>query len=224
MDDLEEDDLERLRESRRKTETAKRKMFKSDIFVHDSDDEENEERDRAFFAVEEERRRKAGASIVKALLSTNVDVGKGAKRKAAEVGEHGKRKRIRAVKAGNLDNDSDASQSSSTRESSVVADAPKFGSEEDDGNSTETPVSPQHQLGSESENLFGKALGDSASSSGLESDRKGQEEGDISLRYSAETGNKATVSQDDDEEDDLQLPKHARRKVRAGFIIESDSD
>ncbi|KAK5017499.1 Topoisomerase 1-associated factor 1 [Cryomyces antarcticus] len=202
--ELDDEEIERRAEARRKAEFEKRKKIKSDVLVRDSDDEDDEERDREFFAKEEERRKAAADGIKRALMT---DRGGARKRKsAAKRDRSGKRR-----KTDNSDEEEDNEEddvlrvrSPSTIESDRRIQIDSDGEEE----ATDTPLSSQPLLGAEK-------TGHDESFTGMP------------IEISAtRAGAKDTIMAvgDDEDEDDIVVSKPVRRNVRAGFIDDSDSE
>ncbi len=222
-------------EARRRAETEKRRKIKSDLYVRDSDDEDDEERDREFFQMEEERRLGTARNIAVAL----------GKRKALDEGSKSKKKKRRKTTSdsegvgseddesmgehskgfGSLAQDVHAHSPVDSRSSSPILDEPIHiedddstassagddGDEEVGNTKTETPPSSHksHQLGDR--RLV---------------QRNGKTERDSSLKTSSRTdaiiANEGSGSAGDEEA--VPVRRQARRGVRAGFVIESDSE
>ncbi|OGM40650.1 topoisomerase 1-associated factor 1 [Aspergillus bombycis] len=70
---IDEDTLEARRKARQENTRARLAKIKSELFVHASDDESDEEADKEFFDLEEKRRKEQAARVRKALLTGVVD-------------------------------------------------------------------------------------------------------------------------------------------------------
>lgn len=208
IDDEENDrKAEERRAKRREAELEKRRKIKSDLFVHDSDEEEDEDRDKEFFEKEEAVRKKTADAVAKVLLEVRKSA---ATRKKSKKRKQGKETGLRRKKRKTIDGDeSEENQSDeellgletgSSRPSSVEAEDPMRidSSDEDAGAQTDTPVSSQQPIPDP------------------------DEENTPVIDSLNKTGTTAVELGDEDE--DLPVTKPIRRAVRAGFIIDSDSD
>jgi replication fork protection complex subunit Tof1/Swi1 len=218
-----EEELNARAEARRRKELEKNRKIKSDLFVHDSDEDEDEERDRLFFQREEELRQKSKISIMKELLGVGKlkdDVKKGESKKrqsvAISVGMDedsdeddllttGSRKRQSSAVSVDSDED-DLDTPAATDHSSSLRKGDVVGS---DGDSTDTPLSSPHNsfLQSKRRKLSGAAKPVSPTRSTTEKD----------------IGEMMMIDGPDEEEDEIPIAP-ARRRVRAGFIIDSSDE
>ncbi|KAK8058717.1 hypothetical protein PG994_009165 [Apiospora phragmitis] len=213
---LDDEELEEKARKRREREKEKARRFKSDVYVHASDDETDEERDREFFANEELLRQKQKALVIstinKAPLSSPPPKATSVKRKAQVL----------------LDNDSENDDLPMTQDSAtssrgrrVVADDDD--DEDEDGASTsgteDTPLSsgggsPAHRA-KKRRLRMAKEPGPA---------RPEPEDLAASLGLAVDT---EMADADDDEEEEDVVPKQApRRRARgkAGFIIDSSDE
>ncbi|EON65369.1 hypothetical protein W97_04607 [Coniosporium apollinis CBS 100218] len=210
-----EAEKERRAEARRKADEEKRRKIKSELMVHESDDETDEERDKEFFAKEEERRRNAGRSILKALSSgkTGEEVLGKRKRKARREVEKGsrKKKQHKSLFSDPEDSDETGGRSASAAPSAASSPEPATRIESDsdeDAEMTDTPVSSQQPAPTRA--------GRRDSPAGLSREP-----------LAAKSANVDVVVPDADSEDSEDVPIQkpvVRRNVRAGFVIDSDSE
>ncbi|KAJ9668108.1 Topoisomerase 1-associated factor 1 [Coniosporium apollinis] len=210
-----EAEKERRAEARRKADEEKRRKIKSDLMVHESDDETDEERDRGFFAKEEERRKNAGRSILKALTSGKrgekvLGKRKGRAGREAEKGGR-KKKQHKSLFSDPEESDEGSGRSASAALSVASSPGPAMRLESDsdeDADMTDTPLSSQQPAPTR--------VGQRGSPAGLSRDP-----------LAAKSANVDVVVQDADSEDEEDVPIHkpvVRRNVRAGFVIDSDSE
>ncbi|KAI9699521.1 MAG: Topoisomerase 1-associated factor 1 [Bogoriella megaspora] len=216
MDDEERDrKAEERRAKRKEAELEKRRKIKSNLFVHDSDEEDDEERDREFFAREEAVRKKTADAVARALMEVRRGAAeeneKGSKKRKArgDKREAHKKKRVDSEK-GDESNSEDGfggSDTASSRSSSVdPGDPMQIDSSDGDGTETDTPNSSQQPIPFE--------------------DEDSGEGGPVAKRTDeAETALEAAAGPADDEDEDaMPIKRVVRRTVRAGFVIDSDSD
>jgi len=247
---LDESVVEARREARRKLEREKRGKVKSALFVRDSDDESDEERDRVFFREEDERRRRVGGSLMRAVREAREEeermVKRGRKGAATGRGRGGKRKVDVAADHYDGDEEEDAEpqtvrkkrRGTSDRETSVDGADESGGPPSTDGGDsndngsrdseadtdTDTPLSSQSR--GEPVELRAGELG--IGGRGKDVRHVEDEDGDADAKASA-----GGVSDSDKENAGVVAGAAAvaaasaavkRRGVRAGFIIDSDSD
>ena len=209
--ELDDEEREAKAEARRRKEIEKQAKTKSTMFVHDSDDEEwDADKDAAFFAREQQLREDTLKQFKKSLVLGTVEpaVSKkelSKKRKAEEATKKSKRRKSPPKrKAGPFDDsdeDEDAggavsvsSRAPSETIENVLSDA------ESKDEATDTPLSSQH-AGSKD---------DTPRTSAATTTSKTQD---------------TTMADDDDDDDDAPVVRRpAARNMRAGFVIDSDSE
>ncbi|KAK3062245.1 hypothetical protein LTS18_004532 [Coniosporium uncinatum] len=209
LDDAEKD---RRADARRKADLEKRKKIKSDLFVHDSDDESDDERDKEFFAQEEERRKNAASGILRAMTAAKFNEGK--EEKPSE-----KRKAASAPK--------------SKKKRKTVESEPE--DEEDTALSSDREIRNAPHTGSRSSSVAQKRTFELSS----DDESEGAEQTDTPLSsqqrdtaaVSPPPASKPAITEpvlDADMEgiDDEPVRKAppVRRNMRAGFLLDSDSD
>ncbi|KAF2687425.1 topoisomerase 1-associated factor 1 [Lentithecium fluviatile CBS 122367] len=203
--ELDDEEKELRAQAKRKKQLEKKREL-SKFFVHDSDDDDwDEEEDAAFFAQEEAIRAQTMAAFKKTLALVSTELASAKKRKAEDptVESSKRRKTPPRRKAGPFDTDEsddgadaghDESTSSSRAQSTEARDILGVDSEDE---ATDTPLSSQHAPPVE------------------ESTPIITRERDVVM-----------VDPDDDEdEDDLPVVRRpTARRMKAGFVIDSDSE
>jgi replication fork protection complex subunit Tof1/Swi1 len=208
--ELDDEERELRAEARRKKELEKQRKVKSTMFVHDSDDEDwDEERDKEFFEREKALRESTVAQFKKSLALGSTELASTKKRKGDEEPTESKKKKRKSppkkpARPFDMDDSGDEDEAVvvSSRESSpAIDDKVDTDSEKE---TTDTPLSSQHA----------GATHDSDSD-------------DEPMRSSATAKIQEVVMADaEDEEDDVApiTRRPAARSVRAGFVIDSDSE
>jgi replication fork protection complex subunit Tof1/Swi1 len=195
---LDDETLEARREARLSNALARQAKIKSDLFIHASDEESDAEADEEFFRLEEERRKKQAENVKKALLTGTLEKAKGKKK--------GKRK----SGAGTTTAEPKRQRRGSGSVSDAVSDA--------DGDilmaelDALSPGSPQEVSAS-----HGAQDEDTPITSAVD-----DMDFDDDLVFSRDRQSKAAPEADADDEDTLVVP--TRRRMRGGFVIESDSE
>ena len=200
--ELDDEEKDRRAEARRKADLEKRRKIKSDMFVHDSDDETDDERDKAFFAKEEEIREAAGRSILKA-LTEGISNEKGSKKRKSMRERKKSRKRRKESEPESEADDSgegdDAVSISSKASSARIGDM--LGLDSDVDEATDTPFSSQQH-------------GNHAS------DR----DDSVEIFKPASVAKEDAIMLDEEGEDATPVRRPVARNLRAGFVIDSDSE
>jgi replication fork protection complex subunit Tof1/Swi1 len=206
--DLSDDEKERRAEARRKREIEKQKAEKSTMFVHDSDDEDwDEERDAAFFAQEEAIRAHTVQAFIRSGALGSTEMATARKRKADEpASEKSKRRKSPPRRKKGPFDESDASEDdnavgsaeSATSSRAQSVEALVVEDDESENEATDTPLSSQHAPPSK------------------ESASGPSEDADVVMR---------NADDDDEDEDDVPVARRSTaRRMRAGFVIDSDSE
>ena len=185
------------RKAREDAALERRKAIKSALYINESDDETDEERDKAFFEQEAKRRAKQASSVLKALTSEQQNSER--KKRKSTRDESVKRKKRRAAK------DSDDENGTSTGASDEEPIAAEKDSDSDATFPKETPISSQVQ-DSDDEIFLRKES----------SVRKG------SVELAITQAEKATAAAEESDEDVVAIAP--RRRVRAGFVMDSDDE
>ncbi|GME23389.1 Timeless protein [Neofusicoccum parvum] len=197
----EPDDEEKAkkREARRQKELEKRRKIKSALFVHSSDEETDEEADKEFFAAEEERRKKTAGKIARALISAQIHDTASKKRKSKSEAKRSRKRR----KGTDSDSEDDGLELESRSSSEEPVSRLRIVSD-DEGEATDTPLSSQHAA---------RDLARESSTETPGSVPKAMQDVDMQ------------DADDDEEDEDVPVRKPARRSnVRAGFLVDSDSE
>jgi replication fork protection complex subunit Tof1/Swi1 len=203
--ELDDEERDRRAEARRKNEVEKKAKMKSTMFVHDSDDEDwDADKDAEFFAREQAIREATMVAFKKSLVLGITEPVASKKRKAIEPAQKSKRRKTPPKRRAGPFDDSDASEDvdgsvSSRAGSEAIEDILDDGESEDEA--TDTPLSSQHATGR-----------------------------DNVLRQPPTTTPKdqdVVMPDADDEDEDEDRPilrRPAARNMRAGFVIDSDSE
>ena len=215
---LDEAAREARADARRLADLERRRKVKSELFVHDSDDEDDEERDRLFFEDEERLRERQSNVLLTALREKGNGVkdkersGNGEKRKTADGSDEARMRRKRIMRA--LDSDENESDDEDMAGSSSPhhSEQAKTSADED----TDTPLSSPHATSSQ--DLV--AMPRTANKSPVTSPAAKELRRDVDMLDIGADGD----SQGGEDEDEGVVAKPGRRRVRAGFVIESDSE
>lgn len=195
-----DEEKERKKEARRQKELEKRRKIKSALFVHSSDEDTDEEADREFFAAEEERRKKTAGKITRALISAQIQDTASKKRKSTAASKKSRKKRKGSESDSEGTNTGLGSRSSSEEPVSRL----RIVSDDEEEEAVDTPLSSQHGSKDTAKEKPTKASANAAKTTQ-----------DVEMQE----------VDDDDEDEEVPARKPVRRNnVRAGFLIDSDSD
>jgi replication fork protection complex subunit Tof1/Swi1 len=205
--ELDDEEKQEMADARRQKEIEKQLKVKSTMFVHDSDEEDDPEADAAFFAREEALRAQTRANISKSLILGITEPAVSKKRKADGVTAKGSKRRKTPPKQRAGPFDSDESD----------------GEEADDG----SEGIPSSRAQSEERQVDLNDSENAATDTPLSSQLAGVAE--LSVKSAAATastdGDTTMADADDDDEDEvITVRRPAARNMRAGFIIDSDSE
>ncbi|KAI9794324.1 MAG: Topoisomerase 1-associated factor 1 [Candelina submexicana] len=220
-EELDDAEREARREARRIADLMKRRKIKSDLMVHESDEETDEERDREFFAKEEERRMRQSKRVSEALRSGRMEsdddamMGSttkngGSKRKSGADLEKARPKKKKRKSALLSDSEEDEATSNRSRSSSTVPSELPLEDAEDEA--VDTPLSSPHIQSSQD-----KVLGSRSSSISPPANSATAEKVDSAVAMS-------DIDDNNDVEEDVPPVAKRRPRLRAGFVIDSDSD
>ncbi|KAL3441901.1 topoisomerase 1-associated factor 1 [Aspergillus insuetus] len=214
-DPLDEETLEERRKARDENARARLAKIKSDLFVHASDEETDDEADQEFFRLEEERRKEQSERIKEALLLGRTEApsdtskkkkrGKRANETTAGEAEAGGKRRRRSFATPELNDDDDV----------LMGDL-----------GTPSRASSVGDLSIDANGVDKDAL-TSPSDDELEIDDLGFGQGrekTLELRPSDYTSDPKGDATNEEYEDDAPVSAPARRRIRAGFVIDSDSE
>ncbi|KZF22769.1 putative topoisomerase 1-associated factor 1 [Xylona heveae TC161] len=206
-DEVDEEAAKARREARRIADLEKRRKIKSELFVHDSDDEDDEDRDREFFALEEKRRQEHARKVHDTLMSIEQPGSNSRKKRKSEGGNISGKKRTKRT-ATVLENDEEETGVESISSRSSI-DRDDIMSDSADP-ATDTPFSSPHAR--LADNFQKRHRSESIATVDLDTSE-------------AVVENFGAAEQEDDEDiDEPLVPVAARRRMRAGFIVESDSE
>ncbi|KAL1963264.1 hypothetical protein VTN77DRAFT_8487 [Rasamsonia byssochlamydoides] len=208
--------LEERRRKREENARAREAKIKSDLFIHASDEETDEEADREFFRREEETRKAQAERVRKALLLGKSDEKtkeqKGRKRGSSDgededKSDSGNRKRRRST---TLDVDGDSDSDDDILMTGMSPSSPRQASTSQGDAEDETPpTSAEDELDFDDNLAFNKA-------------RYQTEGGSEKTAPGASAGSGSAVGSDN--EDDTPIAAPSRRRMRAGFVVDSDEE
>lgn len=202
--ELDDEEKERKAEARRRKEIEKQRKVKSTMMVHSSDEEWDEEKDAEFFAQEEALRAQTLAAFKKSLTLGSAETSSSKKRKADEPAssQTKRRKTPPRKKAGPFESDESGDSGDEGDDESTLSRAQseeaRDAVDEDDTSgdeATDTPMSSQ-PMGTTQPTSSSVAKGRHV----------------------------AMAEVEDDEEEDIPIRRPAARNLRAGFVIDSDSE
>ncbi|KAF2178888.1 timeless-domain-containing protein [Zopfia rhizophila CBS 207.26] len=212
--ELDDEEKEARAQARRQKEIEKQMKVKSTMFVHDSDDEweYDEERDREFFDRENAIREATKASFLKSLALASTELASSRKRKADE-GSKRDSKRRKTPPTERKAQSSDSEESGNDENDVMSASSPTsspgiramLDAESDEEDAADTPLSSQHA--------------GAAHASDAEAPSK------PSANTSTSKNQDVVMADEDDDEDEAPVVRRpAVRNMRAGFVIDSDSE
>lgn len=204
---LDDETLEARRESRLSNALARQAKIKSDLFIHASDEESDEEADREFFRLEEERRLKQAENVKKAILTGSLE--KASKGKKASVRKRKNDMRISGTAAEPKRQRRGSGSAGSDAGSDEVGDI--LMAELDAQSPGSQQISTSHGAQEDEDTPLTSAEDDLNF--------------DDDLGFSRDRPSKAATAENDidgDEEDTPVAP--SRRRMRGGFVIDSDSE
>jgi replication fork protection complex subunit Tof1/Swi1 len=207
--ELDDEEKDRRAEARRKKEIEKQAKALSTMYVHDSDDEDwDAEKDAAFFAREQAIREENLKVFKRSLVLGTVEPVVSKKRKADAPAKKSKRRKSppkRKAPFGDSEDDMDDAESS--RAPSVIDDNED---QDEDDETTDTPLSSQNAGAT-------IAVSDDADTPRKPLTSNATKDTDAAM---------PDANSDDDDEDDAPVARRpaAARNMRAGFVIDSDSE
>lgn len=217
---LSDEQIDARNEARRQRESEKKRKIKSELFVHDSDDESDEERDRLFFAREEQLRRKTGAEIVKELEKVEKQVSGGKKQTAK-----------RGSSAMEISGDDDVDEAMISKKASTTAielDSDTEKEEEETAPEKSSATISQHSgVDEESDATPAQHISLDSSDEDASARPKANKRQRLSSPASKIQADRGKENEDvrmNDEEEEEIVVKPARRRVRAGFVVDSSDE
>lgn len=214
---VDEATFEERRKTRLENARAHHAKIKSELYIHASDEESNDEDDQQFFRLEEQRRKDQAERVKKALLTRDLSDKPGKKsggRKRKSDGAEAQKKRQRRPQSSNNDgsdddNDDDilmmgvnTGSPASPRETAV--------GEDNKVNEDVRPTPIDDYLDFDDDLAFNRNRERSGSAN----------DNDASASKTAG----AAAGDGDEAEDEDARPAPGRRRMRAGFVVESDSE
>lgn len=206
--ELDDEEKEKRAEVRRMREAEKQAKVKSTMYIHDSDDEDwDAEKDAAFFAREQALREETRNTFKTLALGTTIPAT--SKKRKADESTKGSKRRKTPPKRKSMpfddsedDVDEDVMSMSSRAPSEVARHVPDDDSEDE---ATDTPLSSQHAGAAQvtDENTPRKSTIVAPKSQ------------DVTM---------ADGDNDEEDEDVQVIRRPAARNMRAGFIVDSDSE
>lgn len=200
---LDDETVEARREARLTNNLARQAKIKSDLFIHASDEESDAEGDQEFFRLEEQRRKKQAENVKKA-MSLGIPDKSAAKGKKASV-----RKRK-----------SDTGTSAPKRRRQGSSSGESLGLSDDDEDVMMADVdaaSPGSQ-----ELAVGRAANDDEGTPLTSAEDELMFDDD--LAFGRNEPSKPAATDDADDDDDEETPIVPSRRVRGGFVLDSDSE
>ncbi|KAJ4305161.1 Topoisomerase 1-associated factor 1 [Kalmusia sp. IMI 367209] len=201
--ELDDEEKQERANARRQKEIDKQINVKSTMYVHDSDDEDDPEAWAAFFAGEEALRAQNKVKNAKSHILGSIEPASSKKRKADGAQAEGtkKRKTPPRRKAGPFDSDESDEEAGGRDDDSSRAPSEERRPDLDDSEdeATDTPLSSQ---------LAGAI--DAPTNTTAPSRSK---DNDVIM-----------VDGDDEDDDEVAVRRPAARNIRAGFVIDSDSE
>lgn len=210
---LDEETLEERRRERLTNALARQAKIKSDLYIHASDEETDEEANREFFLLEEKRRQAQSERIKEALRIGAVNdalgktgKGKGRKRKSEEHSAWdaaAERKRQRG-------NDSDDDVVMADAESLLGSPQREISLSRDTDDLGNTPDPGEDDIDFDDDLAFSR-------------DRHNRP-GSSALAVGVKSSVVDATADSQDEDGDAPVAAPSRRRIRSGFVIDSDSE
>lgn len=198
---LDDEILEERRQARLTNTLARQAKIKSDLFIHASDEESDEDADKEFFRLEEERRKKQAENVKKAMLTGETETAQG-KKKASR-----KRK-----------SDTGAAEAKRARRKSAESDA----NSDEDNDILMADLDGQSPRSQQEVSTSHGAVDEDTPLTSAEDDLYFDDDLAFSRDKLHTAATEAPMDVDDDEEDTPVVP--SRRRMRGGFVLESDSE
>ncbi|KAJ5180717.1 hypothetical protein N7492_003927 [Penicillium capsulatum] len=205
---LDDETIEARRQSRLTNALARQAKIKSDLFIHASDEESDEEADQKFFQLEEVRRKEQAENVKKALLTGNFE-------KAGGKGK-GKNASVRKRKSDTGKSGADAEPKRRRRGSGSAGSDPESDGDDDilmGGLDLQSPGSQQAVSTSH-------PAGDNEDTP-LTSEDDLNFDDDLAFRRDRQKPSEPEDKADDEEDAPV---ASVRRRMRGGFVLDSDSE
>ncbi|CAI7571100.1 unnamed protein product [Penicillium pancosmium] len=205
---LDDEVLEARRDARLSNALARQAKIKSDLFIHASDEESDADGDAEFFRLEEERRKKQAENVKKALLTGRLE----------EAGSKGKKASARKRK-------SDTGKSAATGEPKRQRRASESGGSDVGSDDDDILMADLEAESSRSQEVStGNATRDNEDTPLTSAEDEDELGFDDDLVFSRDRKSKADAPETNADEDEEDTPVVSSRRMRGGFVIESDSE
>jgi replication fork protection complex subunit Tof1/Swi1 len=204
---LGDDVLEARRDARLSNALARQAKIKSDLFIHASDEESDADGDAEFFRLEEERRKKQAENVKKALLTGRLEEGSKGKKASAR-----KRK-------------SDTGKSAATGEPKRQRRGSESGGSDAGSDDDDILMADLEGESSRSREVdTGNATRDDEDTPLTSAEDEDELDFDDDLVFARDRKSKADAPETNVDEDEEDTPVVSSRRMRGGFVIESDSE
>jgi replication fork protection complex subunit Tof1/Swi1 len=205
---LGDDVLEARRDARLSNALARQAKIKSDLFIHASDEESDADGDAEFFRLEEERRKKQAENVKKALLTGRLE----------EDGSKGKKASARKRK-------SDTGKSAATGEPKRQRRGSESGGSDAGSDDDDILMADLEGESSRSREVdTGNATRDDEDTPLTSAEDEDELDFDDDLVFARDRKSKADAPETNVDEDEEDTPVVSSRRMRGGFVIESDSE
>ncbi|KAL6231164.1 hypothetical protein BDW75DRAFT_220867 [Aspergillus navahoensis] len=212
-----EETLEERRQARLENTRSRLAKIKSDLYVHASDEESDNEADQEFFRLEEERRKEQSERIKEALLlRRNQDARNNARQKKrgkrsnesnGEAEASGKRRRHSPETSAELEDDDILTDDAKMLQSASSAESPSS----DTVSVDKASAAAEDELYFDDDLAFGR-------------DREKDDESNVGRDGVDASSPRKKEGDSEVAEEDAPLAVPGRRRMRAGFVVESDSE
>jgi replication fork protection complex subunit Tof1/Swi1 len=207
---LDDATLEERRRTREENARARQAKIKSDLFVHDSDDDSDEEADREFFEREEAVRKAQDQRVREALVNKALE--------EDASNEQSKKKKTTRRKRRSMDDDQSDQDTGSEGQKKRRITVGGFEMSDDDEDDDVLMTGVNADLESR-----GASTGQGVDEDDTPPTSTEQEEWDLDKELEQQNPTAVEATHDDDSEEDAPVASN-RRRPRAGFVIESDSE
>ncbi|KAJ5108811.1 hypothetical protein N7456_005486 [Penicillium angulare] len=205
---LDDETLEARRQSRLTNALARQQKIKSDLFIHASDEESDAEGDKEFFRLEEERRKAQAENVKHALLTGIVEKSTAKGKKKASVRKRKSDEGISA--AGKSKRQRRGSDSAGSDLESDGDDDILMADVQDQSPRSQQEVSTSHGAGEDEDTPLTSAEDDM--------------DFDDDLAFSRNPLPKPSESKNDSDDELENAPVVTSRRMRGGFVLDSDSE
>ncbi|OGE48753.1 hypothetical protein PENARI_c026G06180 [Penicillium arizonense] len=210
--ELDDETLQARRDARLSNALSRQAKIKSDLFIHASDEESDEEADKEFFRLEEERRKKHDAAVKHAIRIGATDTSSKGKRKGKKAAGRKRSDTGGSATAKNKRQRRDPGSAGSDADSDADADGDILMAELDAQSShSQQEVSTSLGAGEDDDTPLTSGEDDLAF------------DDDLAFMRDRPSKPKPPAPENDAEDEDVPVAA-SRRRMRGGFVIESDSE